>query len=177
MRYRSAIFVPGRKRPWTEESESEAGCGPGDCLKVVAMTVAAPVASNKMPHAEQRWLVSEFSIPQAGQVFIVQFRRPAVLRSPGGTGFQHERLVRLNRPLRCTISVLNSRMIMASLRRTLFTGVTDTLNHNAAGRIQKTGLPACPTGLKKTRGSVAGSSSDITMLFSVVSSWNPAFFG
>src|ERR1051325_4376459 len=75
MRYRSEILVPGRKRPWTEESESEVGIGSRVAFRVVATTVAASVGSRVPPQAEQRRLVSEFSVAQSGQVFIIQWIR------------------------------------------------------------------------------------------------------
>ena len=92
MRYRSAIFVPGRKRPWTEESESDFDVGSGDDFRFVSATVGASVGSRGAPQAEQRWLVSEFYVAQVGQVFMGS-------RLPTNFTNAHEWAFRLRRDL------------------------------------------------------------------------------
>jgi len=69
-------LVPGRNRPWTDESESEvdpdadAGAGDGFVATTVTTAVVASVGERGRPQAEQLGLAGEFSVPQARQVVI-----------------------------------------------------------------------------------------------------------
>ncbi len=69
MRYRSAILVPGRKRPWWELSGDEK-----TLLSAVVDFAGATVASNSglsaAPHSEQNLLASELSAEHDGQEII-----------------------------------------------------------------------------------------------------------
>ena len=121
-----------------EVSESEAAAASRDCFRVVPTTVAARAGSSEPPQAEQDWRVKEFSVAQAGQVIIDQFLKAASLGNPYGTGSGANAswISKSARP--SVMSVPQCGRITASLRWSMFSGFTDTLNHNASGRKQQT---------------------------------------